>query len=158
MMNGVIENPTAIRRGQREILIGMSLEEYRFMTRPMAEVSMQWTAEGELRENRFATVPMATVYPSWTRQRAQEEEWYTSFEQAISERAARVSERLRYLSTTAVKRSLPETDPLPSTRPALLSQISHFWCMRKRKIVLFCLSMALFFAGFDLMGLLVLLR
>lgn len=159
-----LAHPTEIKTDRQEILIGMSLEMYRYVTLPMKEVSAHQGLQGELTENSFATEPMLPAQrPRWTPRREQEEEWHTSFEQAISERAARVSQRLRRLSTTALDLECaavpaPALDALPVSAPSLLARARHFWRTRKRTIVLFSLGLALFLAGFDLMGLLVLLR
>ncbi|HEX7736198.1 MAG TPA: hypothetical protein VF458_15195 [Ktedonobacteraceae bacterium] len=163
MTSDIIESPTDNRTDRQGILIGMSLEEYRYMTRPMEGVNVRWTSRGELVENSFATEPMLSApRPSRMPRREQEEEWHTSFEQAISERAARVSLRLRRLSTTSLnlQSALPATDPLPlpAAQRSFLTRVSHAWRAHKRAIVMFCLGLALFLAGFDLLGLLVLLR
>ncbi|HXR65499.1 MAG TPA: hypothetical protein VN729_06235 [Ktedonobacteraceae bacterium] len=158
MTNGVIENPTDIRTDQQCILIGMSLEESRFATVPVQAARVQWTHQSASEENRFATVPMLAIRPAREQQRQQEEEWHTSFEQAISERAARVSQQLRRLSTTGLDLAVPVTDPLPSAVRPILARARQYWQERKRTIALCCLAFLLILVGFDLMGLLVMLR
>jgi hypothetical protein len=106
-----------------------------------------------LEDDYFATVPTIAVPPRWTPQDEDEEEVYTSFEEAISERAARIS---RYLS------SQPQVAQRRPIDPAISSPISA--CLRhcrrawRRAIILTCLALSLLLAGFDLMGLLVILR
>jgi hypothetical protein len=158
MTSGVIENPTDIKTDQQCILIGMSLEESRFATVPVQAARVQWTHQSAPEENRFATVPMLAIRPAREQQRAQEEEWHTSFEQAISERAARVSQQLRRLSTTGLDRAVPVTDPLPCAARSSLARVRQYWQEHRRTIALYCLAFILFLVGFDLMGLLVLLR
>lgn len=181
MASKVIEDPTDSRTDRQCFLIGMSLEENRFVTvpeqaallqwayqseleekhfatMPMQEACLPWARRNEPEEKHFATVPMIAVSPARSRQRELEEEWHTSFEQAISERAARVSQQLRHLSTTGLDRAAPATDPLPIAPPSLSMRARRYWRERKRAIILFCLSLGLFLVGFDLMGLLVVLR
>ena len=158
MVSNVIENPIDIRTDQQCVLIGMSLEENRFATVPMAVACSAWASASELEENCFATVPMLALRPTRSPQRELEEEWHTSFEQAISERAARVSLQLRHLSTTGLKHAVPATDPLPAAPLSRLARARNYWRERKRVILLCCLGLALFLIGFDLMGLLVLAR
>jgi hypothetical protein len=126
-----------------------------FATEAMPSVAQQ---DSELSADWFATELMPAVSPLPARQREQEEEWHTSFEQAISERAARVSQQLRRLSTTALDRALaPATDALPGALHA--PRPARFRWREKRRAVLFtCLGICLFLLGFDLMGLLVALR
>lgn len=112
-----------------------------------------------LEENYFATVPMIAVKPAPMRKREDEEELYTSFEEAISERAARVSRQLERLSTSG---SLPvlasaSRAPLASTALSITPRSPRFWRVG-RAITLVCLGLSLLLAGFDLMGLLVLSR
>lgn len=114
--------------------------------------------EMPLAQNRFATEPMLAVRPARTLQRTQEEAWHTSFEQAISARAARVSQQLRRLSTTRLEHTTFETDPLPVAPRSALMGGRRFWRERQRTIVFFCLGLGLFLSGFDLLGLLVMLR
>lgn len=120
--------------------------------------SRSTSAELPAEENGFATVPMHAVCPERTRQQAQEEEWYTSFEQAISGRAARVSQQLRRLATMDLEARMPATDPLPSAPPAPLVRVRAPWLPRRRFVILCCLGLGLFLSGFDLLGLLLLLH
>lgn len=181
MVSSVIENPTDSRIDRESFLIGMSLEENRFVTVPeqparvqdvypnereeqlfatvpMQEVRLPSSYPRELEEELFATVPMFAVEPKRSRQRELEAEWHTSFEQAISGRAARVSQQLRHLSTTGLEHAVPATDPLPASSLSLLARTRRYWQERKRAIILFCLGLGLFLIGFDLMGLLVALH
>ena len=182
MMSSVIENPTDSGTSRQCFLIGMSLEESRFVTVPeqtvpglsaplseqeeqerfatvpMQEVLLRLSYASEQEPGPFATVPMLAAGSARIRQRALEEEWHTSFEQAISDRVARVSQQLRHLSTTGLDRAVPATDPLPVASLSLSTRARSYWQKRKRAIILFCLGLALFLIGFDLMGLLIALR
>ena len=114
---------------------------------------------GLLEENYFATVPMLAVKPASVKKCEEEEELYTSFEEAISERAARVSRQLERLSTSG---SLPSLASVRQERESsvvlpIMSRSPRFWRVR-RAITLACLALSLLLAGFDLMGLLVLGR
>lgn len=104
-----------------------------------------------LERDAFATVPTRAVSPARMAQRKDEEEVYTSFEEAIRERAARISRQLSS-QPAARQRQLAVATP---TLPARLS--GYFWAGR-RAITLACLAFSLLLAGFDLMGLLIILR
>jgi len=107
------------------------------------------SGESLLEDDAFATVPMIALSPRWTPQREDEEEVYTSFEEAISERAARISRHLSSQPLVTQRRSME----LASASP--ISSRVQRW---RRTLVLTCLALSLLLAGFDLMGLLVLLR
>jgi hypothetical protein len=102
-----------------------------------------------LEDDYFATVPTIALPPRWTPHDEDEEEVYTSFEEAISERAARISRHLSSQPLVAQRRPVD---------PAISSPISA--CLRhcRRVFILTCLALSLLLAGFDLMGLLVILR
>lgn len=126
---------------------------------PSAQSTARQTSE--LSADWFATELMPAVSSPQISQREQEEAWHTSFEQAISERAARVSQQLRRLSTTALDHALvPATDPLPSAprSPRPWRPARSGWPTKRRAILLTCLGLCLFLLGFDLMGLLLVLR
>ena len=146
-----------------------TLVEQHFATVPMPALCPRQTDQLELAEQSFATEPLFAVRSPQAERLELEEKWHTSFEEAISERVARVSLRLCRLSTTALEleSAAPATDPLPAassltslpTRPRLfLAHARRFWQERRRSIVLCCLCAGLFLLGFDLMGLLVALR
>lgn len=181
MKSCVIDSPTDMHLEQEYVPTGMLLDNNYFATEPMPMIHSIWMQPRELSEpsfatepmpifcaeqsradelgkNEFATEPMSMVRPGWTQQRVLEAEWHTSFEQAISERAARVSQQLLRLSTTALDHTYPVTDPLPAAPHAWLVGPLRFWRERKRPIIFACLGICLFLLGFDLMGLLVALR
>jgi hypothetical protein len=125
---------------------------------PVAQATARSTSE--VNADLFATEPLPALAIRSGRQSAQEqeEEWHTSFEQAISERAARVSQQLRRLSTTALDGAFtPATDPLPCAERSVRPRRS-IWRAQRRAILFTCLGICLFLLGFDLMGLLMLLR
>lgn len=106
-----------------------------------------------LEDDYFATVPTIAVPSRWTPQDKDEEEVYTSFEEAISERAARISRHLSSQPLVAQRRPI---DPaISSPISACLRHCRRAW---RRALILTCLALSLLLAGFDLMGLLVILR
>lgn len=110
-----------------------------------------------LEENLFTTVPMSVARPVTVRTCENDEEVYTSFEEAISERAACVSRQLSSLSL--VKRhAAGKTDIFLLHIPRFIVDGQNFWQMRRQAIALVCLGLSLLMVGFDLMGLLVLTR
>lgn len=98
-----------------------------------------------LENNDFATIPMRVTSPARLLESKAEEEVYTSFEEAIRERAARISHQLS--SRPVVARRHPA-----NTAPGRLNR-----CWRPA-ITMACLALSLLLAGFDLMGLLIILR
>lgn len=120
-----------------------------------------------LEDDFFATVPVSVVRPAPGKRHAveDEEELYTSFEEAISERVAAVSRQLSRLPCSTAGARLSsldvcttrdnEYDVLWSPIPA---RVSHFWEARRHALTLLCLGLNLLLLGFDCMGLLVLVR
>lgn len=105
-----------------------------------------------LEDDYFATVPMFVI--SQERARESEEELYTSFEKAISERVARISRRLSALPVAGVRTSGALSVAPQSIRP----RPRFAWREWRRAITLCCLALSLFMAGFDLLGLLLIAR
>lgn len=101
-----------------------------------------------LDNNDFATVPLCTVSPASAPQSKDEEEVYTLFEEAIRERAARISHRLHSQPIPARQR--------PADAPP--TRLVYCWWAWHRTIAIVCLAVSLLLAGFDLMGLLIVLR
>ena len=102
----------------------------------------------------FATQPMLALPSQSTNRAADEDELYTSFEQAISERVTRISRQLGELPLATHSRPLTvETQPLATSGDNSLQQ--PLWSARQRLLALSCLGLSLLLAGFDLMGLLV---
>jgi hypothetical protein len=99
-----------------------------------------------LENDDFATLPVLAFSPARLRQSKDEEEVYTSFEEAIRERAARIS---RQLSSRPVAVQLA---------PAAPNRLGRCWQAWRRTITVACLALSLLLAGFDLMGLLIILR
>lgn len=130
----------------------------RFATLPANALDSAHSVQNK-RADRFATEPIASVTSlARGQQIAREEELYTSFEEAISARAARVSRQLSHLPLVTTSRALPSTDALPTSASARRPRLQRFWHQQRRVIVLACLGLGLLLAGFDLMGLLVLVR
>ena len=109
-----------------------------------------------LEDNYFATVPMISVRPIPTRNNENEEELYTSFEEAISGRVAQLSRQLSSLPMLAHRS--PVTNGTLVAVASRVAYLRHFWRARRRAITLACLGLSLLMAGFDLMGLLVIAR
>lgn len=127
----------------------------------MTDIDLQACADGSQEES-YATAPL-TAFPVLFQQ-PDEEELYTSFEAAISDRLlalhnrwSRLSDpallmssrpRYHYAGTSFMTTPLPPVSPLSTTRP-----------MRRWRQRLLYASLALLFTllGFDLMGLLILL-
>lgn len=103
----------------------------------------------------FATAPMQAIWrePDWQR----EEEAYTSFEAAISNRVLALKERHIGIYMETGKR-----EGLAPVMPRLVRGAFIFWhdiCSRrswKRGLLLFGAALMFMLIGFDLMGLLVL--
>jgi hypothetical protein len=123
---------------------------------------VQYIAEPmSLLEDQYATTPMAVVQPAF--QLRGEEELYTSFEQAISDRVMAVNRQLNRLSgpITDTGYVQPHTDDLvhpdiPTMTvplPAIANPAQHgnVW---QRTMLMVCLCLALVMLGFDLMGVL----
>ena len=105
----------------------------------------------------FATQPLLVAYPQSTSRTEDEDELYTSFEQAISERVTRISRQLSELPLATHSRPLTiETQPLATSGDSLPHQ--PLWSAHQRVLALSCLGLSLALAGFDLMGLLVMAR
>ena len=158
MVSNVIQYPTDIRTNRQYISIGMSLEENRFVTIPMSTTPLVTGSQKGLAQDGFATVPMPALSRTPAAQLALEEEWHTAFEQAISARAARVSQGLRRRATADLESPTPVTDLLPVAPAALSLRVRRYWRTHKRAILLCCMGIALFLLGFDIMGLLMLAR
>jgi hypothetical protein len=103
----------------------------------------------------FATAPMQAIWrePDWQR----EEEAYTSFEAAISNRVLALKER--HIGTYV---ETGKSDRVSPVMPRLVRGAFTFWhgiCSRrswKRGVLLFGAALMFMLIGFDLMGLLVL--
>ena len=103
----------------------------------------------------FATAPMLAIWrePDWQR----EEEAYTSFEAAISNRVLALKERRTSASTETVahRADSPATNQLINRAFTVWQNICsrRIW---KRGILLFSAALMFMLIGFDLMGVLVL--
>jgi hypothetical protein len=106
-----------------------------------------------LEDDYFATVPLPTIQVVSPRPVENEEELYTLFEAAISERATRISRKLSSLPLTAVHDEAED-----SGQSTALARLRRVWSAGKHMLTLTCLGLSLLLAGFDLMGLLVLNR
>lgn len=106
-----------------------------------------------LEKNYFETVPLVALRSLPVLSCVDEEDLYTSFEEAISGRARTISRQLDRLSPVGVSR---HTDALATS--SLCSWASRLWRSRRHTIMLACLGLSLLLLGFDLMGLLVLSR
>jgi hypothetical protein len=112
-----------------------------------------------LEEHYFATIPLIAIQSSSAHHQAdKEEECYTLFEEAISARAERVSRQLSRISLTDDRLAAKKTRAITARRSASFRQINTFWLIQQCAIRRTCLGLGLLLLGFDLMGLLVLLR
>jgi hypothetical protein len=105
-------------------------------------------------QDQFATTPIIAVHPARAYEHADEEELYTSFEQAISDRVLAVSKQLSRISgplvnSQTVQSVKPQNDRV---NPTFLSHAS-------KQIILYVgLAVMFLLVGFDLMGLLMLYK
>jgi hypothetical protein len=102
-------------------------------------------------DDAFATVPTDAVSATRVAQSKDEEDVYTSFEEAIRERAARISRHLSSQPAAVPSHSRSATPTLPA-------RLSGYLWAGRRAITMVCLALSLLLAGFDLMGLLIILR
>jgi hypothetical protein len=90
-------------------------------------------------------------------QQPNEEELYTSFEEAISDRALAVNRRLSHLSKAhrSVRQSVSHVESGRSSRESggALVRVGNAW---QSGVLLMSIALMLVLLGFDLMGLLVL--
>jgi hypothetical protein len=105
-------------------------------------------------EDQFATTTMIAVHPVLADKQADEEELYTSFEQAISDRVMVMNKQLSRISGLLVNsqsvRSVKQQKDILS--PTFLS---HTW---HQAILYVSLALMFLLSGFDLMGLLMLYK
>jgi hypothetical protein len=103
----------------------------------------------------FATAPMKAMQREFDWQR--EEEAYTSFEAAISNRVLALKERhiRAYMRTSASESITPSLRTLASAATTIWHSVCsrHVWL---RGLLLAVMALMLMLVGFDLMGLLVL--
>jgi hypothetical protein len=103
----------------------------------------------------YATTPMPAFRPVF--QQPNEEELYTSFEEAISDRVIAVNRRLSHLSKAhrSVRQSVSRVEYGRSSRESggALARVGNTW---QRRVQLISIALMLVLLGFDLMGLLVL--
>jgi hypothetical protein len=114
-----------------------------------------------LLEDQYATTPMAAVQPAF--RQSGEEEVYTSFEQAISDRVMAVNRQLSCLSGPITDSGYvqPHTDELVEQDIAAITALlpdaansSHHESVWQRTLLMVCLCLMLVMLGFDLMGVL----
>jgi hypothetical protein len=103
----------------------------------------------------YATTPMPAFRPVF--QQPNEEELYTSFEEAISDRALAVNRRLSHLSKAhrSVRQSVSHVESGRSSRESggALVRVRNAW---QSGVLLMSIALMLVLLGFDLMVLLVL--
>lgn len=122
-------------------------------------------------EDNYATTPMVAIQPLY--EYPDEEEFYASFEKAISDRLLAVQERLSRISTPMLSTQEVQCDthPYESPRTETLqpvcapmplvvsrgeSRLSLFGIDWQRVVIFACFTLMCILIGFDLMGLLVL--
>ena len=102
----------------------------------------------------FVTTPMPAFRPLF--QQPDEEEVYTSFEEAMSERVLAVNRQLSHLSRaqSCVRQSVSPVEGGRSSRAGeALARVENAW---QRGVLLLSMALMLLLLGFDVMGLLVL--
>ena len=103
----------------------------------------------------FVTTPMPAFRPLF--QQPDEEEVYTSFEEAMSERVLAVNRQLSHLSRahSRVRQSVSHVECGRSSRESggALARVGNAW---QSRVLLMSIALMLVLLGFDLMGLLVL--
>jgi hypothetical protein len=103
----------------------------------------------------YATTPMTAFRPVF--QQPNEEELYTSFEEAISERLLVANWRLSHLSRahSSVRQSVSHVEYGRSSRESggALARVGYAW---QSRVLLISIALMLFLLGFDLMGFLML--
>ena len=103
----------------------------------------------------YMTTPMPAFRPLF--QQPDEEELYTSFEEAISDRVLAVNRRLSHLSKahSRVRQSVSQVECGRSSRESggALARVGNAW---QSGVLLMSMALMLVLLGFDLMGLLVL--
>jgi hypothetical protein len=103
----------------------------------------------------YVTTPMSAFRPVF--QQPNEEELYTSFEEAMSDRVLAVNRRLSHLSKahSRVRQSVSHVECGRSSRESggALTRVGIAW---QSRVLLMSIALTLVLLGFDLMGLLVL--
>lgn len=125
------------------------------------ELDMQCVTAGMMQDkDLFATAPLIAL--SSTARQLDEEEVYTAFEQAISDRVRTISRQLSQLSSSVndiyyTPHTTDAPPPCQAKAPGrtLFGLNLHQW---RRSISRICLMLMLVLFGFDLMGLLVLFK
>ena len=104
----------------------------------------------------YMTTPMPAFRPVF--QQPDEEELYTSFEEAMSDRVLAVNRQLSHLSRAqrSVRQSVCQVECGRSSRESggALARVGNAW---QSGVLLMSMALMLVLLGFDLMGLLVLL-
>jgi hypothetical protein len=108
-------------------------------------------------EDMYSTTPLITIRPLY--RQPNEDELHSSFEEAISERVIALNKQLRYLSDPLMDNVSGQSSLCSAVK--LQSNPTRFPLLRpglRQLMLLTALAFMLIMVGFDLMGLLVLLR
>ena len=108
-------------------------------------------------EDMYSTTPLITIRPLY--RQPNEDELHSSFEEAISERVIALNKQLRYLNVPLID-SVPAQSSMRGV-VGLPSDPTPFTLLRSRSrqvMLLIAIAFMLIMVGFDLMGLLVLLK
>lgn len=106
-------------------------------------------------EDMYATTPIAVMCPAYGQ--SDEEDLYTSFEEAISERVLAVNRQLRHLSLPLTGSLSVPSPTYTSIKPQSL--VAHPGLLKyatRQTMLGVAIAFILIMVGFDLMGLLVL--
>jgi hypothetical protein len=110
-------------------------------------------------EQYFATAPLFSLpIKQSARHESEDEALYTQFEEAISERVARVSRQLSQISYPALASGRANVYASTRSTGAPEMPLLAFFATKQRQIRQVCLGISLLLLGFNLMGLFILLR
>ena len=115
------------------------------------------TTETAASEDMYSTTPFIVMHSIY--RQPNEDELHSSFEEAISDRVIALNKQLRHLSVPLIKNVSVQSSMRLQVK--LQSNPTHFTLMRSgsRQVVLrITIAFMLIMIGFDLMGLLVLLK
>ena len=115
------------------------------------------TTETAASEDMYSTTPLIAMRSMY--RQPNEDELHSSFEEAISERVFALNKQLRHLSVPLIGDVSVKSSMCPQVKRQ--SKQPHFTLLRpgfQQVILLIAIAFMLIMVGFDLMGLLVLLK
>jgi hypothetical protein len=115
------------------------------------------TTETAASEDMYSTTPLIVMRSTY--RQPNEDELHSSFEEAISDRVFALNKQLRHLSVPLIKNVSVQSSMRIQVK--LQSNPTHFTLLRpgsQQVVLLITIAFMLIMVGFDLMGLLVLLK